>query len=127
MAILLPNETGSLDDVNEQVYIGLKMPLQTSGPNGYFESTSTTIQAVRENISSLLKTRVGERIFNPTLGTTLNRRLFEPITATTSDEIRGEISNLIQRWLPFVSISDISVNLEAADATDQKNTILDVN
>ena len=62
-------------------YIGLKLPLQKSdNSEGYFESSDTSLGAVKENIKNLILTRKGERVMNPLLGLNLDEFLFENIT-----------------------------------------------
>ena len=112
MAILLPNQqTGSLDDVNEQVKIGLSMPLSNDVTDGYFGSTTTYLEASKQNLKNLLTTRKGERVMQPSIGTDLYKRVFEPITDTLEDEIKQDIINAIKTWLPFLSIRNIIVDI----------------
>ena len=116
MAILLSSQqTGSLDDTNEQVYIGLKMPLDNSG-------SPTNLEAAKEDIKHLLSTKMGERVMQPLLGNNIYNMLFEPITETTADEIKSEIGSLVNRWLPFVNINKVEVDL-GRDDSDTRNTI----
>ena len=48
--------------------------------DGYFETTKTTIDAIKNNIKLLLQTSQGERVFQPNLGMNLRQLLFEPMT-----------------------------------------------
>jgi phage baseplate assembly protein W len=109
MAITIKNpKRGS--DKSESTFLGLKLPLMKSNSvNGYFESTSLTLDAVKENIRSLLLTRKGERLFNPGIGIGLEELLFEQVTEDTSTIIDDTISQALTRWLPFVSIYSIDV------------------
>ena len=66
---------------NNKNFIGIKLPLERSNGNeGYFESTFLTIDAVKENVRNLIKTRKGERVFQPDIGMGLENLLFEQIT-----------------------------------------------
>ena len=56
-------------DRDTDVFIGIDYPFhKSSGPDGWFKSTSTTIEAVKNNIKMLLSTDKGERLLQPNLG-----------------------------------------------------------
>ena len=56
-------------DLNENIFVGIDLPFTKSdGVEGYFKSTGVTIDAVKNNITNLLKTKRGERVFQPELG-----------------------------------------------------------
>ena len=64
MAILNKTKRPYLVDDENNIFIGLDLPIRkgTAG-DGYFASTKTTIEAVKNNIISLLMTETGERLF----------------------------------------------------------------
>ena len=90
--------------------INLKFPLK-SYRRGFFQGNTDTVEAVRENIKSLLLTTKGERVMHAGLGTNipiLQGQLFEQITKNESFEnIRMEIESAIQTYLPYIQILDI--------------------
>ena len=46
-------------DNDENVFVGIELPFRKSdGPEGWFSSTTTTIEAVKENIKNLLNSLV---------------------------------------------------------------------
>ena len=91
-------------------YIGLKLPLQKSDSSeGYFESTTTSIEAIRENIINLILTRKGERVMNPTLGLNLDEFLFENITDDVIYLIREDLESTFKFWIPFVGINNLDI------------------
>ena len=77
--------------------------------DGYFATTSTTIEAVKNNIRNLLNTNQGERLFQPNLGVNLRRYLFSQITDETLISIQDSITSTFSFWLPFVNIQNISL------------------
>ena len=85
MAILDTNVTGSfVEDRDSNVSIGIDLPFhRENGPSGWFASTKTTVEAVKNNIRNLLLTNRGERVFQPNLGLGLRQFLFEQITPDT--------------------------------------------
>ena len=97
-------------------FIGLKMPLGRGDVEGYFESTTLTIDAIKENIRSLLTTRKGERVFHPDFGLGLDRLLFENITEEIKQVIIDDITDTIKKWLPYITVKNIGI------ITDELNT-----
>jgi phage baseplate assembly protein W len=118
MAILDTSITGSFnEDRDENVFIGLDLPIRKSdGVDGYFASTSTTIEAVKNNIRNLVMTNKGERYLQPSIGLNLRRYLFEQYTSDLADSIKLEISDTISYWLPFVDIKEIRVDMNDEDS-----------
>ena len=103
--------------------LGLKMPLDKGSFEGYFESTTLTGDAVKEDIRNLLRTRKGERLFQPDLGLGLDKFLFENVTDEMKQQIQDDIKSTIKKWLPFVSVHSISIELnqDSSDLTNQLN------
>ena len=116
MAIADPRVNRFIEDKDTRVSVGLEMPLgrQPNG-DGYFASTKTTIDAVKEDIKMLLLTQQGERLFQPLLGMNIRRFLFEQITENTVIEIENDIVSTFSRWLPFVQLNDINIDINEQD------------
>jgi len=120
MAIPINKTTGILDrDSNKK--IGIRTPFQNSD-DGYFDYTSLTKDAVKENIISLIKTRKGERLMQPHLGLGLEKILFENITEELKIIIEDDIRGAMKRWLPFVIVKNIQVT-ESKSHTGLENTV----
>ena len=128
MAILDTSVTGSFnEDRDENVFIGLDLPIRKSdGVDGYFASTSTTLTAVKNNIRNLLLTNRGERFLQPNLGLSLRRFLFEQYTSDLQDSIKAEIIDTINFWLPFVTVTELRVNMEEASDGNINNNKLNI-
>ena len=111
MAILNQNIKEKIVDRNENIFIGIDLPFRKSdGTQGWFESTTTTFNAVRNNIKSLLLTQKGERLMQPSLGLNLKKYLFEQINDDTIILIENDIFDAFQFWLPFVEIVDLQIS-----------------
>ena len=69
MAIADPRVNRFIEDKDTRVSVGLKMPLgrQPGSGDGFFTTTKTTIDAVKEDIRLLLLTQQGERLMQPLL------------------------------------------------------------
>jgi len=103
-------KTPFVNDNNENVYIGIDMPFHLGSAEGWFASTSTTIDAVKVNIVNLLKTHTGERLMQPTLGLQLREFLFENMGVENIVNIQNSILDTLSVWLPFVEVRDIQIN-----------------
>ena len=101
----------AIKDTSRKPYI------QDNDTNGFFATTSTTIEAVKNNIRNLLKTEEGERFFQPNLGIGLRKLLFEQITNDSLIVIQDAILDKLEFWLPFVEVRDIQV-LNRENTTD---------
>ena len=117
MAVKDLNKRPFIEDRDDEIFIGINYPFHKSlGVDGWFKSSTTTIDAVKNNIKSLLNTNVGERFFQPTLGLNLKKYLFEPATEDTNLLIEDEIVGSFRKWLPFVDIKDLKITSEETDA-----------
>ena len=127
MAILDTSKKPFIQDRDNDVFIGINLPFKKSeGSEGYFLSTTTTIDAVKNNVKLLLSTDKGERIFQPNLGIGLRRFLFEPITGETTLAIQNEIVDTFNFWLPFITIKDIQVETTSADGVNPNQISINV-
>ena len=122
MAIILKSNKPFVVDKDDTVFVGMELPFTRSNEYGYFEPTLTTVDAVKNNIRSLLNTEKGERLLQPTIGMNLKNFIFEPITEETNLLIEDEVVNTFQKWLPFVHIEDLKITTNESDAIG-KNTI----
>ena len=99
-----------IQDNDTNVKVGIDLPIRRDdGEGGFFATTSTTIEAVKNNIRNLLQTNEGERFFQPNLGLNLRRLLFEHIKNENLLGIQNAILDKIELWLPFVEVRDIKV------------------
>jgi phage baseplate assembly protein W len=97
--------------------IGLMLPF-VNGNNGYFAQSFDTNTQIKQNIINFLNTRRGERRMFPEFGTKLYEILFEQIDVNTIDIIKNIISKEMQRWIPQVSIKNISIVDQNTGTTD---------
>lgn len=70
--------------------------------NGFTEITDEN--ALLQNVLSILLTNKGERMFNPTYGTTIAYRVFELMDDANGDNILKECISAVQRYEPRVTI-----------------------
>ena len=124
MAIKDTTRKPYIEDNDENIFIGIDLPFRKStGTEGYFASTSTTIEAVKNNIRNIINTNQGERIMQPQLGINLRKYLFEQFSDEVVFSIQNDIVDTFKRWLPFVEIQDLQVNMSNRDDSIGKNTM----
>ncbi len=111
-----------VEDRDTRVSVGLDFPVaRQAGDNmGYFATTKTTMDAIKNDVKLLLMTQRGERLMQPFLGMDIRRFLFEQITDDTAIEIENDIVDTFQTWLPFVQLQDIEVDLGDQDRNQIK-------
>ena len=124
MAIKDTSRKPYIVDNDTNVKVGIDLPIRR-GDNldGFFASTSTTIEAVKNNIRNLLQTNEGERFFQPNLGVNLRRLLFEHITNENLIGVQDSILDKLQVWLPFVEVRNIEVLSRDDDSSIGMNEI----
>ena len=117
MAIIDRSKKKFVVDRNSDISIGIDLPFRLSNVSGsgYFSQTSTTSDAIKNNIKNLINTERGERLLQPTLGIALKKYLFEQINNDTVTAIQTDISAAFDKWLPFVNIKDILVDFAETD------------
>ena len=111
MAIRDTHITGSfVQDREPNTFIGIDLPFRKSeGRDGWFASTETTIEAVKNNIRNLLQTQQGERYLQPILGINLRQYMFEQVSDDLVFKIQNSILDTFKLWLPFVEVNDIQI------------------
>ena len=110
MPILDRRKDRFVEDQDTRVSVGIDFPFGRVGNgDGYFKTTKTTIDAIKNNIKLLLQTNQGERMFQPNLGMNLRNLLFEPMTEDLTIQIENNIVDVFERWLPFVELRNIDV------------------
>ena len=124
MAIILNNKPDLIDDDNKK-FVGLELPLKlSSGREGYFQSTSLSTNAIKQNLRLLLNTKKGERLFQPEMGLDLDKLLFENDTGELVMDASEKISKTISDFLPFVGIRDIDVKMSEPGNFDERNKLM---
>ena len=127
MAILDKSKKPYIADGDNNVFIGLNLPINKSnGVDGYFSSSTTTIEAVKNNIRNLLQTYQGERLMQPNLGLNLRDYLFEPFTDDLKLQIQNDINETIGFWLPFVEIKKLEIKMDEQYEVGANKLIIDI-
>ena len=121
MPILDRRTNQFVEDKDKRISVGIDFPFaRVPNGDGYFKTTKSTIDAIKNNIKLLLQTEQGERVFQPNLGMGLKRFVFEQITEDTTIEIENNIVDVFETWLPFVDLKDIQINIDSENQTNNK-------
>lgn len=97
---------------------GITLPI-THGPQGYFNQSYSLLEQVKSNLNFLLRTKKGERRMNPEFGSGLWSILFENYTSDISPIIESTIRSDVKRWMSYVNIQSIEVNMDDAEYKDK--------
>ena len=125
MAIKDTSKKPFIEDRDDNVFIGIDLPFRKSdGIEGWFASTTTTIEAVKNNIRNLLSTHKGERYMQPNIGLNLRKFLFEQFTDELRLQIENDILDTIDFWLPFIQVKDLKVGMSSVTAGNVNNNKL---
>ena len=74
MPILDKRKNQFIEDQDTRVSVGIDFPFaRVPNQDGYFATTKTTVESIKNNIKLLLQTEQGERVFQPSLGMNLKR------------------------------------------------------
>ena len=116
MPILDRRNNQLIEDKDTRVSVGLDLPVaRVPNKDGYFATTKTTIESVKNNIRLFLQTQYGERVFQPNLGINIRRFLFEQITEDTQVQIENDIVDTFATWLPLVDLREIDIDTGRQD------------
>ena len=97
--------------INNRIYSDLDLTFLRQPSTGDV-SMRYDEQSVIRSIRSLLSTQMGERLFQPTLGSTINNLLFEPISALTASQIEDEVIRMIRNYEPRARVNEVAVTAE---------------
>lgn len=90
-------------------FINISYPFKDS-PKGFFlDLTSDDQRAVKSDLLYLLLSRKGQRYYNPDFGTDLMKFIFEPNDTLTLNDVKEEISNSVNKYIPNLTITNLSV------------------
>jgi len=63
--------------------------------------------AIKKSVTNLVRTTLGERYFNPLIGTSVTKNLFEMVDEEISIIMREEILSVLRNFEPRIVLKDI--------------------
>jgi len=103
------------------VTYGINFPFRDSLNGYYLDLSEDKDEEIRTNLIHLILTRKGSRYFLPDFGTRLYEYIFEPLDGPTFSEIETEIRDSVEKYIPGIKITNISV-YDASDDLESKGT-----
>ena len=126
MAIVDRTQKPYLIDRDSNIQVGMDLPIRRGDDkDGWFATSKTTMEAVKNNIVNLLSTTPGERLMQPNLGVDLRNVLFEQMDESTEIRIQDIILDAFEIWLPFVQVLDIKIVSDNIE-TDRNQIRIDI-
>jgi phage baseplate assembly protein W len=89
--------------------ISVALPLIYSKQDGPFRLNKTIEETIKQNFKNLILTIKGERLMDPNFGVGIYSYLFENYTQTTTQILRAETVDQIRKYMPFISIKDLTI------------------
>lgn len=106
MAVVLRSDKISPNRLKNKIYQDFFVT------NFFSEDTKDLIlldneDAVKQSVINILLTNTGERLFNPTIGSEINKLLFENVSNQTTSTLILLIKNAIENFEPRAKILDV--------------------
>ena len=114
MAIINKNRKINPLDINKDVTIGVRFPLNDVN---MFKGTQTFKEQVKSNLLNLLLTNPGERFMNPKFGIGIRKFLFENIIS--KEVLRQKIQDGIIKYIPEINLTNLVMGRESMDTTPE--------
>lgn len=108
---IYPSDSGKDDG-----YLALKLPLNNTSTQSTFSQSRTTEEQAISNLINLILTRSGERVMQPDLGVGLYYYVFDQITKSGITNLKNQIEDQINRWLPYIQLLNVQVTENEDDA-----------
>tara|TARA_R100000406_G_scaffold90784_1_gene77957 strand:- start:595 stop:969 length:375 start_codon:yes stop_codon:yes gene_type:complete len=81
---------------------------------GSFDDSETK-EAIQQNLKMLILTRPEEYPMDIDFGVGITNYLFETHSATLTEQIRSRILRQAAKYMPYISITEISFDIESVD------------
>ena len=101
--------------------ISPQLPVRNDDVDPAFGLNKTIKEAVAQNLKHLILTCPGEKMMDPTFGVGLRNFLFEPNMERIHSIIEGRIFSQVDKYLPFVSIEELSFHKGTRTDPDNAN------
>lgn len=88
---------------------GVQFPFRDSTRGDYLRLTETPEDEIRTDLLHLILTRKGSRYFLPDFGTRIYEFIFEPFDGPTFDNIKADIQDAVDKYIPNLQINNIAV------------------
>jgi len=69
----------------------------------------TNESAIKNAVINLIRTRVGEKFFNSSIGTNVNNSIFELQSVAIAIQLENEINQVLKNYEPRIFVNDIRI------------------
>lgn len=83
----------------------------------------TNEQAIKQSLKNIIRTNIGERLFQPLFGSNVYKSLFEMNDITAQSSLEFYIETAIANWEPRVLLSSVVVESDSVDMNGINITI----
>lgn len=90
-------------------FINIQFPFKDGNLGQFINLNNEDNSAIKSDLMHLILTRKGERLYMPDFGTDLLKYIFELNDETTRADIRKDINETVKKYLPNLSINNVSV------------------
>jgi phage baseplate assembly protein W len=104
-------------------YLNISFPFNISKAGYLFDNDVTSAAIVKSNLTHLLTTEKGNRLYHPAFGINLKKYLFETNDAITSSDIIQTLREGVRQFMPSVSIT----NLIATSSNQGRSITVEIN
>jgi phage baseplate assembly protein W len=71
-------------------------------------------EALTGSVINIIRTRRGERVFNPDFGSTIYSSLFEPMSSSTRIMLEAQIENALEQHEPRITLQYVNITVNEA-------------
>ena len=103
--------------------LAARLTLLISESDGPYDLLQTMKEVAAQNLKMIVYTNPGERIMDLDFGVGIKRFLFRQNVRETHDILKNRIGDQVRKYLPYVSIVDISVDSVLTNPTLPENFI----
>lgn len=82
--------------------------------------------AIKKSVTNLVRTRVGERFFNPLLGSNVENYLFSLAESGLQDSLEEEIKTVLKNFEPRISLTSVNAFSIPDENEIQVNIVYDI-
>jgi phage baseplate assembly protein W len=91
----------------------INFPLQDSNKGYFLDLTTNSRDGLLADIKHVLLTTKGTRYFRPSFGGNLRKYLFDPNDEITHGDIKTELSTILKKHFPNVTVKSIDILTKA--------------
>jgi len=93
--------------------LSVSLPLTLDEIDGPYRINKKLSEVAEQNLKMIILTSQGERVMDPNFGVGIRSFLFEQESPFLEDEIKNRINNQVSKYAPFISIGEMTVDMDS--------------